>query len=1320
MNTRTKKWLIVLLSLTLLLTAFVGCKPSNDSTQDSSSGGGTVTPPKPEFVLENDRVEIENEEDLELLTPFNDFGIGEPVLSLSTEVKKFGEASVKVENFANSQFHSDNSWPSVEVFFKKPQDFSTKKYTQLHVYSEEDVPFVMDVQYSVDGYTGFKSNLRQINPGWNVIEITNGMSRDFTVPVDFSKVTSFIFSIYGHASEDCVYYIDDIVLSDESAMGSEDVYELVSLENTKYADAGKGSNRAVPYTMFQDSVASTPTVVELAENGKALLTQYADWHFLMIGAFNNTISHYSVFSVDFENVSDFEVEVGIAAEGGDYTDGGPRIAPSATMVRQKLQPGEKATLTIKVEDILKALQSKSEDLTLDNLAFFHIFSVGSNGINRTFAVSNIRLLTANGIVINDAERVDDQIAYLPTGEELKMKHIAVVEDIRAQYNALSEEAKALVKNLAVLETAEATISAFDDEDYANGVEELIANLPTVENVTLADVEAVAEVRTVYGSMSASIQTLVENYATLTALEAKLDQLTGEVVKNAIEQLPAVEDLVLANKVDVESVRSAFDALTDAQKAHVNNVAKLEALEAKITELLGGEAVVELINSLQTEGSFDADDIKAIVAARNAYNALADEQKAEVTNLDVLKAVEAKMFDIKTFSSVADANGMIAGLWGPLSECKVETGYVESIGGRTGGFGWYSTKYQEGALMSEDLNGDGYVNDQSNGYIGVQLSPVHAKSAYEALLSAGYTTIALDIYVESDAGGANFFCRAAYDGAFTWFDKKECNQWYTLELSLEMFVNNYHNIVSGDWFLLGSDINMSATLMTVYFSDLRVVGNSLIEEPIPGETPVEKVIAMIDALQVEGAYTGDTVVAILEAVEAYEALSEEEQAQVTNYEVLEAAKIRMFDIKMFSSEADANDMLAGLYGALSQCKLETGYVGTIGGRNGGFGYYSTKYAEGALMSEDANGDGYANDAAGGAYLSVKLAPTHAKSAYEALLAAGYTTIAFDIYIVADAGVVPIFSRLAYDGAFVWFGNQSFNEWHTLELSLEMFVNNYNAIASGEWYLLGSDLNTATELTTIYISDVRVKGGAEYPAPSVPEATPAEKVDALINALQLDVAFTGETVGAIIAAREAYEALTNEQKEEVTALATLEEAEARMLTVVDFTAENIGDFKAGLYGGYSACTMESGYTTEAIAGVEGTAWFSSKYAEGALLEDPNNDGYANDHQFIGIKYKAAHDKSAYQALLDAGYTTVSFSFYQVADAGSIGWSCWLSGEKFQWLGKAENNTWVNVEIALADFVKYFDEIHGYDKFYILGGDVNTATTLTTVYMTDVIVK
>ena len=131
MNNKTKKWLIVILSMALLLTAFAGCVNTDktDSSSDSSSGGGTVIPPKAAFVLENDRVEMENEEDLNLLIPFNDFGTGEPILSLSTDVKKFGEASIKVENLANPQFHSENSWPSVEVDFKEPQDFSTKKFS---------------------------------------------------------------------------------------------------------------------------------------------------------------------------------------------------------------------------------------------------------------------------------------------------------------------------------------------------------------------------------------------------------------------------------------------------------------------------------------------------------------------------------------------------------------------------------------------------------------------------------------------------------------------------------------------------------------------------------------------------------------------------------------------------------------------------------------------------------------------------------------------------------------------------------------------------------------------------------------------------------------------------------------------------------------------------------------------------------------------------------------------------------------------------------------------------------------------------------------
>src|SRR5690625_3650596 len=59
---------------------------------------------------------------------------------------------------------------------------------------------------------------------------------------------------------------------------------------------------------------------------------------------------------------------------------------------------------------------------------------------------------------------------------------------------------------------------------------------------------------------------------------------ADEVEAAIDSLPELADLTLANKDAVQEARNAYEQLTDEQKSFVQNIAKLAALEERIAEL----------------------------------------------------------------------------------------------------------------------------------------------------------------------------------------------------------------------------------------------------------------------------------------------------------------------------------------------------------------------------------------------------------------------------------------------------------------------------------------------------------------------------------------------------------------------------------------------------------------------------------------------------------------------------------------------------------------------------------------------------------------
>ena len=725
-------------------------------------------------------------------------------------------------------------------------------------------------------------------------------------------------------------------------------------------------------------------------------------------------------------------------------------------------------------------------------------------------------------------------------------------------------------------------------------------------------------------------------------------------------------------------------------------------------------VVKAINGLKQTGAYTAEDVEQIIAVRDAFDALTSAEQSQVSNVALLEAAEAKMLTIFDFNADNMSN-FNAGLYGANSACQVQVGYTdETVGGVTGA-GWYSTAVKEGAFLAEaDTNGDGYANDDASSYIGTNFAAENAKTAYQALLDAGYTTVTFNFYLTAAAGNVDVWCRYAdAAGCFFWLGTQPLNTWVTVELPLDKFVENFDGIRADMFSLISINVNTATTLTEVYLTD--VVVKSIDAGDLSTVRGIKKAI---NSLKQVGAYTGEDIQAIREIREAYKALSAADKAAVDNIALLDAAEANMLKIFDFNEDNVAN-FKAGLYGANSACQVQVGYTDETIGGVAGTGWYSTAIKDGEfLLSEDTNGDGYANDNAS-SYIGMNFAAQHTKSAYQALLDAGYTTVTFNFYLTAAAGNVDVWCRYAdAAGCFFWLGTQPFNTWVTVELPLDKFVENFDGIRADMFSLISLNVNTATTLTAVYLTDVVVKNI------DAGDLSTVSGIKKAIGDLKQVGAYSGEDVQAIMDVRAAYDALSASDKAAVDNVALLESAEEKMVVVFDFNEDSVSSFKAGLYGANSACQVQVGYTDETIGGVVGAGWYSTAIKQGEFLlsEDTNGDGYANDNAstYIGMNFAAQHTKAAYQALLDAGYTTVTFNFYLTAEAGTVDVWCRYADAAgcFFWLGTQPFNTWVPVELPLDLFVENFDGIRA-DMFSLVSLNINTATTLTTIYLTDVVV-
>ena len=180
------------------------------------------------------------------------------------------------------------------------------------------------------------------------------------------------------------------------------------------------------------------------------------------------------------------------------------------------------------------------------------------------------------------------------------------------------------------------------------VNDVIEKIDAIGEVTLASEEAIVAARAAYEALTEAQQAQVTNYDKLTAAEARLTDL--KAAKAVDDLIDAIGEVTLASEEAIVAARAAYEALTEAQKAEVKSYDKLTAAEARLADLKAAKPVDDMIDAI---GEVTLDSESAIAAARAAYEALTEAQKAEVKSYDKLTAAEARLADLKAAKAVDD-------------------------------------------------------------------------------------------------------------------------------------------------------------------------------------------------------------------------------------------------------------------------------------------------------------------------------------------------------------------------------------------------------------------------------------------------------------------------------------------------------------------------------------------------------------------------------------------------------------------------------------------------------------------------------------------
>ena len=186
------------------------------------------------------------------------------------------------------------------------------------------------------------------------------------------------------------------------------------------------------------------------------------------------------------------------------------------------------------------------------------------------------------------------------------------------------------------------------EDAAKEVIALIQKIGTVA-YTDACKSRIDAARKAYDALTEAEKKLVTNFETLKSAETKYEELkkaaqkaNAEKVEKLIKAIP--NPVTKASKAAIDKARKAYDALTDEEKKLVTNLevlTKAEVAYAKLTATKKDLAKAQAVMDA-IKALPASPDAKALKAVRKAYDRLTARQKLLVENYGVLEAAEARL------------------------------------------------------------------------------------------------------------------------------------------------------------------------------------------------------------------------------------------------------------------------------------------------------------------------------------------------------------------------------------------------------------------------------------------------------------------------------------------------------------------------------------------------------------------------------------------------------------------------------------------------------------------------------------------------------
>ncbi len=134
---------------------------------------------------------------------------------------------------------------------------------------------------------------------------------------------------------------------------------------------------------------------------------------------------------------------------------------------------------------------------------------------------------------------------------------------------------------------------------------------------------------------------------------KQEEIAENVAKQVEKLIDDIGEVTLDSEEAIVAAREAYEALSDKEKAIVANLDVLEAAEEAYAALKGESDKIKNVEDLIAAiGEVTADSGEAIAAAREAYDALSNSEKDQVANAEDLRRAESAFAKLSPFEDVS--------------------------------------------------------------------------------------------------------------------------------------------------------------------------------------------------------------------------------------------------------------------------------------------------------------------------------------------------------------------------------------------------------------------------------------------------------------------------------------------------------------------------------------------------------------------------------------------------------------------------------------------------------------------------------------------